>query len=163
MVLINEESPIKQNFDQDLIRKTINQAYGPTIIEKVSKYKFSTHQPKLILQFSDKKRAEAIVTNWKASLFGGSSARHTIHPTSNNDMVLIAKGVPPSITEETLLEELNTYYPGTSAYRFKKDGKPLRTVKLSCSSKNYYDELLTSGLMVRCENMLFHVEIFRNV
>lgn len=162
VVILNEESPIKQNFDQDVIRKSVNQAYGPTIIEKVNKYKFSTPQPKIIVQFSDKKKAEDIVANWKPSLFGGSTARHTIHPSSNNDMVLMAKGVPLSISEETLNDEINTYYPGTTIYRLKKGGRPMRTVKLTCTTQTHYAEILKSGLMVRCENMLFHVERFQD-
>lgn len=158
VVNLSSESPLVKNFDQDIIRKNINQTFGPTIVERITRYKLTSDKPKMMLQLTSQATAEKIVGAWRASLFGGSTVRLTISPMKQNELSLLVKGVPLTISETALQEETETYYPGCNVFRFKKDGQILRTVKVTFEQKEHLDEVLSKGFMLRSENMLFYVE-----
>ena len=89
-------------FNQDQIRKVINDIHGPIIIEKIVPYKYQTNKPKITIQFNTVDKAKRIVSAWKSNAFEGSTARLTINPQELNKLSCMMKGVPLSATDEEI-------------------------------------------------------------
>ena len=93
------------NFNQDSIRKEINNAYGRMIKERITQYKYNSDFRKVCLQLSRSETSKHVISAWKRDLFGGSSARSTIEYDSIKPTTMcMLKGVPLS-TEDINIEK----------------------------------------------------------
>ena len=145
------------NINQDSIRRTIGQEFGPTMFDMINRYKFNSSNPKYIIQLSNPDKLEHIVANWKPHLLGGSSIRRTLKP---NPYVGMLRGVPTSISDEQLSTELYEKFPGASLYRLRsKEGTLLRTVKIEFSNKEQLNKSMSDGIILESEQVLLQVEL----
>lgn len=154
---LSKENAMKLN--QDSIRSGINQHFGPTMIDIVNRYKFSTAHPKFLIQLADEAKIDNILENWDPSLFGGCQIRKTIAPKQDSHTAMI-RGVPLDISEEQISEDVRTKYNITSVHRLRAhDNSVLRTVKIEFSSLNHLQTALQSGIVLSSASILLRVEM----
>lgn len=162
VIEIKKDSTTYANFNQDNIRRDLNQAFGSIIIEKVNKYKFGSDKPRIMIQLRDKTVKKNMVENWKPMLFGGSSVRETIDPKSlvaNSGML---KGVPIDADDDTLRTDICALFPGVTAERiFFKDGKPMRMFKIRFNNVNDFGNALRHGICLKSQGIKCHFEKLR--
>ena len=94
-----------------------------------------------------------IVTNWSSLL--GTSVRKTIKPNLHIGM---AKGVPLSITDEELSTQVSKAFPGSTTYRLKAQGNPLRTVKINFDTEEQLFKVCNEILLLVSKNLLVRIE-----
>ena len=116
-------------------------------------YNPNSINPKFIVQFADSNVIDNIVPNW-SSLFG-TSVRKTIKPNFNIGM---AKGLPLSITDEELSTQVSKAYTGSTTYRLKAQGNPLRTVKINFDTEEQLFKVCDEGLLLDSNNLLVCIE-----
>jgi len=156
IVSIQKDSEISKKFDQDSIRRVICKHFGPTIIEKVTRYKYNTDTPKISIQFQDTKTAENIASNWKTHIFGSSSARTTINPASFKENTVMMYGVPIDCNDTDIESDVTSMYEGSVMQRLLKDGKRLRTFKIKFSSSSHYYEAISNGILLNSQSIKCH-------
>ena len=101
---IKKESATFLNFNQDNIRRTLSQTFGPIIIEQINRYNFKSDKPKIMIQLSNKKERTNIINRWNPELFGGSSIRETIDPKSLTTNTGMLKGVPLDANDNSVIQ-----------------------------------------------------------
>ena len=118
----------------------------------VNHYKPNSINPKFIALFADSV-IDNIVTNWSSLL--DASVRKTFKP---NLHICMAKGVPLSITNEELSSQVGKAYTGSTTYRLKVQGNPLRTVKISFDTEEQLFKVCNEGLLLYFNNLLARIE-----
>lgn len=154
---ISKDTAMKLN--QDDIRSTINQHYGPIMIDKINRYKFSSASPKFIVQLAHESAVEKLIDSWDDSLFGGSGIRKTVKPVPDNRVGMI-RGVPLSMNMDQLKNDLDSQLKISSLYRLKtQDNIPLRIVKVEFEADEQLQTAINSGILLPSANMLLRVEM----
>ena len=118
----------------------------------VNHYKPNSINPKFIALFADSV-IDNIVTNWSSLL--DASVRKTFKPNLHTCM---AKGVPVSIIDEELSTQVNKAFPGSTTYRLKAQGNPLRTVKINFDTEEQLFKACNEGLLLDSNNLLVRIE-----
>lgn len=145
--------------NQDIIRRTISQKFGPIIIDLINRYKHNTTNPKYIVQFADPTVIPTILSGWDCHTLRGTTVRRTITPTPNSHIAM-ARGVPLDLSDDDLAAAADDMYPGCSTYRLRsKTGTPLRTVKLEFTTREERDGAIQNGLKIDIHHLLLRVEL----
>lgn len=141
IVLHDIPSENVHQLSQDKIRSAIVQKFGSMEIQLVTRYKFHSNSPKFIVQFADSQCVETVVSGWDTSLLGGSKARKTIKPQPFTGFL---KGVPLDLTDEQILNDIQSRYSCSSIYRLKckTTGAPLRTIKIHFTDQSTLDKAI---------------------
>ena len=155
---INKSSDTYLNYDQDNIRRTINHTFGPTIIEKISKYKFISDTPRIMIQLKDKKTADDLISRWDNKLFGGSKVRATIDPKTVTENTGMLKGVPIDTEDQLILNDINKLYPHALAERIYKSGKKLRLFKIKFADPTKFKYVINNGICLQSQGIKLHFE-----
>lgn len=159
VISINTSSYIFNNFRHDTVRREIYNSNGPTVIEKINKYKFSSGSPRIMLQLSNTQAAKNLVHSWNPQTFGGSTARVTIDPKSLNNNSAMMRGVPIDAENFSILSDINSTYPGATLERLYKAGKILRIVKITFASKEQYKSAIsTDGICLPSQHVKCQLE-----
>ena len=159
VITIEKTSQAYKNFSHDLVRRTVNNKYGPTLIEKINRYKFDTNTPRIIMQLKSPEAANSLVEKWEKDTFGGSEVRNTIDPKTLNTNVAMLKGVPIDADDTQLQGQVQSQYPGASAARLVKSGKKLRVFRVKFSDETQLTTALTQrGFLFTSENIVCHFE-----
>ena len=139
---IKKESATFLNFNQDNIRRTLSQTFGPIIIEEINRYNFKSDKPKIMIQLSNKKERTNIINRWNQELFGGSSIREAIDLKSLTTNTGMLKGVPLDANDNSFVNDICSIYPDAEPQRlFYKEGKHRNILKMqsiqecACSPK----------------------------
>ena len=146
-----------KKLNHDTIRRTLSENHGPLIIDMINRYKFSSDNPRFIIQLSSKNAASTVIDNWRSRTFGGSTVRGTIDPSSMNCVGMV-KGVPLDVTDDTIREAINKKYSACTFERLNKNSTPLRTIKLTFPDAEQLSTAINEGLLFESINMLFRVE-----
>lgn len=146
-----------KKLNRDNIRRDISTYHGPIIIDLINKYKHQSINPRFIIQFSSKETATKVVKNWKEETFGGSSVRVTIDPSETRHVGMV-RGIPIDVDESTIKTAISTHYNGATFERLFKDGKPLRTIKITFTNNLHMTNAVNNGLLIESINMLFRIE-----
>ena len=77
------------------------------MIDFINRYKFSSADPKYIIQLTDPDIKNDIITNWKKEQLGGSTIRLPIKP---NPFVAMMKGVPTSLSDPEIKDLTERVY-----------------------------------------------------
>ena len=151
IVNLNKDSNIVSHFDPDVVRRTVSHSFGPVIIEKITKYKYASERPKLAIQFKDQQTAVNIVSNWKPTIFGSSTARTTIDPKSLTENCVMMYGVPIDCADDDIQSDIVTDFNGAIVQRLTKNGERLRTFKITFSSTKHYNQALSNGILLKSQ------------
>jgi viroplasmin and RNaseH domain-containing protein len=149
---------LAENFNPDVIRRSINNHFGPTIIEKITPYKLKSQNPRITVQLKNKIYAENMIKDWPITLFGGSTARLTINPDTLNKNSVMMKGVPLDCDDMLVQEDIVRLFPGAKAARLKKNGKNLRTFKIDFKNNNDHTKAIDKGIILSSQSILCHCE-----
>jgi len=156
IVNIEKDSEIFTKFDQDSVRRTICHAFGPLIIERVTRYNYNSEKPKLSIQFNDQQTAERIVASWQTNIFGSSTARTTVNPSSQAENSVMMYGVPIDCSDNEIEADITSSFPGSTAQRLSKDGKKLRTMRIKFTSSEQYKDALSNGILLKSQLIKCH-------
>ena len=160
VVIVEKEGDIIVNDDD--IRKSIGSLDTDITIEKIFRSATNCYK-KFCIQFSDERMVDTVLTKWTTNIFGKSTARRTIQPSSAPPtLVGVVKGVPFSIEDEDLCADLEAGGFGkTTVKRIRKGNKPTRAVKVYFQNH----ELLTKAIneRVRSQNLTFTVDRFNHL
>ena len=161
VVSIKQNCDIHTHFNQDKIRKAINVAYGPTIIELINKYGFKTSTPRIMIQFRSREIADNINSNWKSELFEGSTSRLSIDPEKHKENSVILKGIPLDASDADVQEDVKAVDELATTERLHKGGKKLRSFKVKFSESKYYQNAIANGINLRTVHILCHAEAMK--
>lgn len=158
-IVIDDLTPESaKSLNQDKIRRTISQSFGPVMIDMINRYKPNTARPKYIVQFADSAVINNILDNWKPDTLQGASVRKTVAPTPTN-CVGMARGIPLDLPDKDLGDAVNDAFPGCSFYRMKtREGNLLRTVKLKFPTPDLLTQAVHDGLRIQHQQLLLRVE-----
>ena len=163
VITIEKTSQAYTNFSHDLVRRTVNNKYGPTLIEKINRYKFDTNTPRIIMQLKSPEAANSLIEKWEKNTFGGSEVRNTIDPKTLNTNVAMLKGVPIDADDTQLQGQVQSQYPGASATRLIKSGNKLRVFRVKFSDETQLTTALNQrGFLFTSEKIVCHFEKFND-
>ena len=117
VISIQKTSQAFTGFSHDLVRRTINQEYGPILIKKISPYKFNSDNPRIMIQMDSPVAADDMIKKWKTKTFGDSHVRKTINPKTFTVNVAMLKGVPLDVIDAELEEQVQSQFPGATTIR----------------------------------------------
>ena len=156
---IAKDSDIYNNFNQDVIRRTISRKYGPMIIEKINKYNYTSDRPRIMVQLRDKQAVSVIVDKWDKSLFGGSKVRGTIDPESFKVNTGLLKGVPVDADDEEIFSDIRRLYPAAESERlFLKSGSRMRLIKIKFQDSVKFNQAIDQGICLHSQGIKCHFE-----
>lgn len=84
--------------------------FGPTAVEQVNKYRYSSNKPKLMLQFSSADISKKIYSQWTSTLFHGSTCRLTTDPKTLSENCAMLCGVPHEAITANILSDIHQSY-----------------------------------------------------
>lgn len=103
----------------------------------------------IIIKVDSSEDRDRVVSEWKKSYFGTSTNVVVFDPNKRASYSIIAKQVPVSVVEASILNELKASFKSVAKVeRFRRDGQPMTTVKVDFSNESDMVLAIQNGIYI---------------